>query len=227
MLYGDDSELFELMKRDLFTAVVGDVMDGAGLSHQFLPPQIKPLRDDMIVAGRAMPVLEADCCGHAVAHRGKAEPFGIMMEALDDLQAGEIYICTGSSPRYALWGELMSTRAIQLGATGAVLDGYSRDTRGIFALKFPTFSWGRYAQDQGLRGRVIDFRCPIKFGNGVKVGPGDIVFGDMDGVVIVPKDHERDIIHKAMEKAHGENKVKKAIEGGMSARQAWDTYGIL
>jgi len=227
MLYQNDRELFELMKRELFTAVVGDVLDTGGLQYQFLPPPIRPLREDMIIAGRAMPVLEADCCGNVVAGQGKAEPFGIMMEALDDLKAGEVYICTGSSPRYALWGELMSTRAMKLGAAGAVLDGYSRDTRGIYRLNFPTFSWGRYAQDQGPRGRVIDFRCAIEFDNGVRVQPGDIVFGDLDGVVVVPREHEKDIMHKAMEKALGENKVKKAIEDGMSAREAWNTYGIL
>src|SRR5690349_2900756 len=157
-----DHELFSLVKSELFTAVVGDVLDAAGYTNQFLPPQLRPLQDDMIVVGRAMPVLEADCLGDTVAHVGSKQPFGLMFRALDDLKPGEVYVCTGASPTYALWGELMSTRAIHLGAAGAVLDGYSRDTRGILRLKFPTFSWGSYAQDQRVRGRVIDFRCPIQ-----------------------------------------------------------------
>ena len=183
----DDAQLFQLMKAELFTAVVGDVLDAAGFTHQFLPPQIRALDSAMVVAGRAMPVLEADCYGEAITASGERKPFGLMFEALDSLQTNEVYICSGSSPTYALWGELMSTRALKCGAAGAVLDGYHRDTHGILRLGFPTFSYGSYAQDQRLRGRVIDYRCPIQFANGVVVSPGDIVFGDVDGVVIIPQ----------------------------------------
>ena len=225
--WNEDAELFGLMKRELFTAVVGDAMDKVGLTHQFLPPEVQPLRDDMVVVGRAMPVLEADCAGQKVGHLDEEKPFGVMFEALDDLKPGEVYICTGASPRYALWGELMSIRAMKLGAAGAVLDGFSRDTRGILRLNFPTFSAGRYAQDQGVRGRVIDYRCPIEFANGVRICPGDLVFGDMDGVVVVPGDHEAELIHQALEKVRGENLVRKAIEEGMPARQAFDRFGIM
>ncbi len=153
--------------------------------------------------------------------------FGLMLDALDDLRPGEVYVCGGSSPRYALWGELMSTRAMKLGASGAVLDGYSRDTTAILRLNFPTFSYGPYAQDQAIRGRVTDFRCRISFGNGVEVKPGDLVFGDVDGVVAVPSEYERDVIQEALLKVRGENAVRKAIEGGMSAREAFDRYGVM
>ncbi|MFN8447813.1 MAG: RraA family protein [Anaerolineae bacterium] len=225
--YEDDQQLFRLMKAELFTAVVGDVLDAAGCTRQFLPPQIKPLDAGMMVAGRAMPVLEADCHGETVAASGERQPFGLMFEALDALQPNDVYICTGSSPAYALWGELMSTRAMKLRAAGAVLDGYSRDTRGILRLGFPTFSHGTYAQDQRVRGRVIDFRCPIRFGNGVVVEPGDIVFGDEDGVVIIPRQHERNIIQAALDKVRGENRVRAAIEAGMSTVEAFRSFGIM
>jgi regulator of RNase E activity RraA len=223
----DDQELFRLVRQELFTAVVGDVMDASGLIHQFLPPEIKPLRSDMVLIGRAMPVLEADCAGQTIAHQNREAPFGVMLEALDDLKQGEVYICSGASPRYALWGELMSTRAIKLGAAGAVLDGYSRDTQGILRLNFPTFSRGSYAQDQAIRGRVIDFRCPLSFANGVQVKPGDLVFGDVDGMLTVPAEHEVEMINKALEKVRGENLVRKAIEEGMSARDAFERYDIM
>ena len=84
-----------------------------------------------------------------------------MFAALDSLKPHEVYVASGSSPRYALWGELMSTRALHLKAAGAVLDGYVRDTLGIYALNFPTFGYGSCAQDQGPRGKVVDaVRCP-------------------------------------------------------------------
>lgn len=223
----NDHNLFALMKRDLFTAVVGDVLDVAGLSRQFLPPEIRALRSDMVVCGRAMPVLEADAFAEDVSHTGKKQPFGLMFRALDDLKADEVYICTGSSFEYALWGELMSTRARHLGAAGAVVNGFSRDTHGILKLGFPTFSRGTYAQDQRLRGRVIDFRCPIGFANGVRVNPGDVIFGDVDGVVVIPQAQLRPITQAAMEKVFGENKVATAIRAGMSTQEAWDKFGIM
>jgi regulator of RNase E activity RraA len=229
MNWQSDQELFEIARRELFTAVVGDVMDKIGLQKQFLPPQIQPLREDMVTIGRAMTVLEADVFAEKVeaSHNPLSKKsFGLMLEALDDLKAGEIYVCTGSSPTYALWGELMSTRAMKLGAVGAVVDGYSRDTRGILQLGFPVFSYGRYAQDQGPRGKVIDFRVPIQIGN-VHIDPGDILFGDLDGVCVVPAEAEEDVFRLALEKARGEKKVADAIRGGMSTVEAWNKFGIM
>ena len=222
-----DDELFEVVKKELFTAVVGDVMDRMGYTRQFLPPQIRPLRDDMIVIGRAMPVLEADCTGVEIAALQMRKPFGLMLEALDHLKQNDVYICTGSSHTYALWGENMTTRAMKAGAAGAVLDGFSRDTRGILRLGFPVFSRGSYAQDQSIRGRVIDYGCPITFANGVVVHPGDIVFGDVDGVVIIPKDIAEEVIETALERVRSENRVREALKKGMSARDAFQTWGIM
>lgn len=224
-----DKELFAIVREELYTAVVGDIMDKLGYLHQFLPPQVQPLRDDMFLVGRAMTVLEADCFEDLPGHSNNPvmkQPFGLMLEALDDLKEDEIYICTGSSPSYALWGELMATRAQQLGATGAVVNGYSRDTKGILALNFPSFSYGRYAQDQAPRGKVIDYRVPLEI-EGVRINPGDIVVGDMDGVCIVPQEIEKEVFKKAIEKARGEKVVQKAILEGMSAKAAFDKYGIM
>ncbi len=228
-LWKDDADLFALARRELYTAVVGDIMDKLGFFHQFLPPQIRPLQPDMVVIGRAMTVLEADCFEHLSTGMGEGvvkQPFGLMLQALDDLKPNEVYICTGSSPRYALWGELMSCRAMQCGAVGAILDGYHRDTRGILRLNFPTFSYGCYAQDQAPRGKVIDFRCPIEL-QGTRVKSGDILFGDIDGVCVVPREIEEEVFTRAIEKARGEKTVMKALQQGMTATEAFRTYGIM
>ncbi|SDE10015.1 RraA family protein [Niabella drilacis] len=227
ILWKTDHELFHIVKHELYTAVVGDIMDKLGYLHQFLPPQIKPLRQDMFVVGRAMTVLEADVFGEeGNCNPVLKKPFGLMLEALDDLKTNEVYVCSGSSPTYALWGELMSTRAMKLGAAGAVVDGYSRDTNGILELSFPTFSYGRYAQDQAPRGKVIDFRVPLEI-RGVKVNPGDIIIGDSDGVCVVPAAIEEEVFARAIEKARGEKMVQKKIQEGMSAKEAFETYGIM
>lgn len=227
-LWQNDAELFALMKQELFSAVVGDTMDKMGCTRQFLPPTIQPLREDMVVAGRALPVLVADYFSERVNGQTSLgdKPFGLLFHALDDLKPNEVYLATGGTPNYALWGELLSTRALQLGAVGAVLNGYARDTRGILRLNFPTFSMGRYAQDQGARGKVVDFRIPIEIG-AVRIEPGDIVFGDLDGVCIIPRSIETEVIRGALEKVRGENLVRSALEDGMNAVDAFDKFGIM
>lgn len=218
-----DSELFELVGNDLFSAVVGDVMDRIGLLRQFLPAEIRPLDPGMRVVGRAMPVLVAD---RSEGETDLDPPFGLMFEALDDLKRDEVYVCGGGSSRYALWGELMSTRARVLGAAGAVVDGCYRDTDAIATLRFPTFGHGAYAQDQGPRGKVVAYRSTIRVGQ-VAVRPGDVVVGDRDGVCIVPRSHEEEVFVRAFKKAREENLVRKAIKAGMSSREAFDKYGVM
>jgi regulator of RNase E activity RraA len=228
-LWNSDDELFSLIQRELFTCVVGDVMDKMDLQHQFLPPQIHPLHHDMVTIGRAMPVLSVDVFKERVAGSANPlmdKPFGLMLEALDDLRPNEIYLNTGSSPRNALWGELMSTRARKLGARGAVLNGYVRDTKAILQLGFPTFAFGSYGQDSAPRYKVVDFRVPVEIGS-VRVRPGDILFGDIDGVLVVPAEAEYQVFTNALEKARGEKLVRKAIEAGSSAVDAFSKYGIM
>ena len=224
----DDRELFAMMRAELYSAVIGDILDKMHRYHQFLPARVQPIREHMVAAGRAMTVLETDAFEELSDGRNPImkQNFGLMLEALDDLKENEVYICTGSSPSYALVGELMCTRMQILKAAGAVVNGYHRDTKGIVELDFPCFSYGRYAQDQGPRGKVIDFRVPIEI-EGVRVNPGDIVFGDLDGVVIIPKEIEREVIERAYEKATGEKMVAEAIRGGMGAKESFDRHGIM
>jgi regulator of RNase E activity RraA len=228
-LWNSDQELFDIAKRELFTAVVGDVMDKMGLQKQFLPPQIKAMRDDMIVIGRAMPVLEVDVFGETEGsgvNPFMLKPFGLTFEALDSLKPNEVWVSTGSSPTYARWGGLMTVRATHLGAAGTVLNGYARDAREILQLNFPCFCYGNYAQDGGPRGKILDYRLPIRVGDAY-VRPGDIIFGDIDGVCVIPREAEEEAFTGALEKARGEQTVRKAIEGGMSTVDAFKKYGIM
>lgn len=226
----DDESLFKAAKEELFTALVGDILDGMGYTTQFLPPDIKVQNEKMVIIGRAMPVLEADMLElpEQVSSNNSflKKDFGLMFEALDSLKKHEVYICSGSSPEYALWGGLMSTRAKVLEAAGAVVNGYCRDIREINALDFPIASMGSYAQDQKVRGKVLDYRVPIKFGN-VTVRPGDIVFADIDGSIIIPKEVEEPVFIGAFEKARGEQKVLKALQEGMSTLDAYKKFGIM
>lgn len=215
-----DAGLFARVRDQLYTPVLGDVLDELGRLHQCLPPSIRPLHGDMTLVGRAMPVLSADVFGP------QRRPFGRLTEALDDLRPGEIYLALNPRAKCAGWGEIMTAAAKVRGATGAVIDGYHRDTPAVLAQDWPVFSRGAYAQDSGNRASVIDFRVRVEIG-GVVVHPGDLVVGDVDGVVVVPADIEDEVLERATQKATAENLVRQAIEGGMSSTEAFRTYGVL
>lgn len=219
-LWNDEAEKFRLMKEKLYTPVVGDILDAMGYTHQFLPPEIRPLREEMKLAGRAMTVLMIDVFGP------QEKPFGLLTEALDQLQKNEIYLATGGTGRCAYWGELLTATARTRGAAGAVVNGYHRDTPQVLAQHWPVFSRGAWAQDSSVRTQVVDFRCPIEIGQ-VTIQDGDLIFGDVDGVLVIPQQIADEVLEKALEKAAGEKKVRAAIEGGMSATEAFRVFGIL
>lgn len=221
-----ETVLFNTIRDKLFTAVVGDILDTMGHRAQFLPQEIKPLQPGTKLVGRAMPVLEADYLEGTGRGPLSDKAFGLMLEALDDLAADEIYIASGASLNYALWGGLMSTRAQHLKAAGAILDGFIRDTGEIVSLGFPVFSRGSYAQDQGVRGKVLDYRVSIEVGQAT-VQPGDLLFGDDEGVLVIPQSVEAEAIEGALEKVATESEVAIAIRGGMSTRDAFDTFGVM
>lgn len=220
MMWNNDNELFELIKKDLYTPVVGDILDEMGYYHQFLPAELRPIRESDKLAGRAMPVLMIDVYGP------QKKPFGYLTEALDQLQPGEIYLASGGQMRCAYWGELLTATAKVRGAVGAVINGYYRDSLQVMEQNFPVFSRGRYAQDSSVRTQVADYRCPLEVGE-VWVEPGDLVFGDIDGVLVIPQKIVQPVIEKALIKAKGEKTVRKAIENGMSSTEAFAKYGIL
>ncbi len=220
MEWTNDHKLFELIKSELYTPVVGDILDGMGYYHQFLPQSIQPIRPEMKLAGYAMPVLMIDVYG------SQKKPFGLLTEALDQLQPNEIYLASGGEMRCAYWGELLTATAKKRGAVGAVLNGYHRDTPQVLTQDFPVFSRGAYAQDSSVRTQVADYRCRIEVGQ-VTIQSGDLIFADMDGALAIPRALIAEVIEKSLEKARGEKLVRKAIENGMSATEAFRTFGIL
>ena len=233
-LWKNDEEMFALMKEKLYTPVVGDILDQMGYRHQFLPAEIRPLvslvpmsyyvqgdepNNRLKVAGYACTVLENDVYGEP------EKPFGYMTEALDDLKPNEIYIATGAR-HSALWGELLTASAKARGAVGAVLDGYTRDTPMVLEQNFPVFCSGTWAQDSSVRTYVFAWRCDIEIGQ-VTVHNGDIVFGDVDGVLIIPKEIMNEVIERALVKASTEKTMRKAVEAGMLVTDAFAKFGVL
>lgn len=218
--WNTDGELALAFKKELYTPVVGDILDELGYYHQFLPPAVQPIRLTDKLIGRAMPVLMIDVYGP------QKKPFGKLTEALDQLQPGEIYLASGGEMRCAYWGEILTATAKKRGAVGAVINGYHRDTPMVMEQEWPVFSRGRFAQDSSVRTQVADYRCSIEI-EGVWINPGDLIFGDIDGVVVIPKAVEEEVILKALKKARSEKVVRKEIDNGMPSTEAFLKYGIL
>lgn len=232
-LWKSDEELFTLIREKLYTPVVGDILDQMGYNHQFLPASIRPLTalvpPNMVepfrpdnrnkLVGWACTILEND------VFSAPKKPFGYLTEALDQLRPNEVYVATGAH-NSALWGELLTATSRVKGAVGAVIDGCTRDTPQVLEQNFPVFCTGCWAQDSSIRTYVCDFRCTIEIGQ-VTIHDGDLMFGDVDGVLAVPRAIVEEVIEKALEKAAGEKLVRRAIEGGMSATDAFARFGIL
>ena len=126
----------------------------------------------------------------------------------------------------ALWGELLSTASRNTGCVGAIVDGAVRDVAKIQSMGFPVFARGTSVYDSAHRHRVIDIDVVVEIG-GVRFGPGDLVFADVDGIVVVPQAVETEAIERAWQKVYDENKVRDAIKQGMKASEAFATYGVL
>lgn len=219
---GDPDFLDELTRR-LYTAVLSDVLDDVGIRAQALPSRIRPLDENLVLAGFARTGLFRD-----VYHVAEDEnPYALEIAILDDLKSGDVMIFgCGASGRIAPWGELLTTAARARGARGAVTDGLVRDVRGIRSVRFPVYHGGIAPLDSKGRGKVVDIDIPIECA-GVRAEPGDLVFGDVDGVVIVPRRAEEDVLARAFDKVARENTTRDELLRGAKLKDVYDRYGVL
>lgn len=205
----------------LYSAVLADVLDSLGHRNSVLPPVIRPLRQEWQILGRAATL---SCV--AVACEPK-RPYAVELECIDLLKPGDILVATTNGERTsALWGELLSTACRAHGAMGVVLDGLTRDAAKILQMDFPVFATGFSPLDSKGRVDGISHGQPIRIGDCV-VQPGDFIFGDIDGVVVVPAGLAETAFPRALEKVTGENKVRDELAKGRSVREVFDEYGIL
>ncbi len=217
----DDRELFDWIAANLYTAVLSDSCDQGGFQNQTFGPEIRPTDESLVMVGRARTSLwvEVDYV--------LENPYEGEMLAMDSLQPGEIAVmATGGSQQIATLGELMSTAALKRGATGAVTDGLIRDVRRIRELKFPVFSAGYRPVDSKGRGVVTAHQLAVEI-SGVRIDPGDLVMGDVDGVVVVPRAVERKVLETAWEKVSAENNTREELERGVLLSEVYAKYGVL
>ncbi|MCZ2157208.1 MAG: RraA family protein [Bryobacterales bacterium] len=222
--WNSDAEMLALVRRHLYSAVIGDICDSLGFRNQYLDAALAPIdrSNRLVLAGRALTVVEQD----TDTVEDEENPWGLMLEALDSLSTDEIYVCSGATGSYALFGELMATAARNRGAVGAICNGYVRDTHQLVEMQFPVFCRGTYGCDQRGRGTVTSYGGTLRIGN-VDLRRGELLVGDIDGVVIVPLEAEEEVITRALAKARTESVVRVALANGMRAAEAFRQYGVL
>ena len=209
------------MRQCLYSAVVCDALDAAGMKNQSPRVPLRPLTVPGVLIGRCKTTLWAE-----MSHVDP-EPYKLELLAVDTCRPDDVLIAAaGGTMRSGLWGELLSTAARRSGCVGAIVDGPVRDVVKMTAMGFPVFARGTCVYDSKDRNRVIDIDVPVEI-DGVRFSPGDLVIADADGVVVVPQRVEAEVLRAAWDKVHAENEVRAAIAGGMSATEAFRKYGVL
>ena len=216
-----DAELFHQIESTLYTAVVADSLDELGHHDRAMSETLRPVTPNFCFAGWARTISCVDL------HYTPQDPYAKEIEAVDSILPGEVVVVsTGRSQRNAPWGELLSTAAVARGARGAVVEGLVRDVKKMEALGFPVFAVGIKPVDSKGRGVVMEYNVPVGCGE-VLVTPGDLVFADYDGVVVVPREVVNEVVRLATEKVTRENHSRAELKLGAYLRDVYRKYGVL
>jgi regulator of RNase E activity RraA len=218
-----DKKLIAAARARLYSGVISDVLDGLGNMRHAMATNIRPLDEKLVLFGRArtglyMPVYHVET---------GVNPYEWEIALVDDLKPDDVAVLAcPPGDRIAPWGELLSTAANARGAAGAVTDGLVRDVKLIRSMRFPVFCGGIGPLDSKGRGMVMKIEVPIECG-GVPVTPGDWVFGDIDGVCVIPAALVEKTVTMALEKVSHETTVREELSRGDLLRTVFARHGIL
>ncbi|MDA4114495.1 MAG: RraA family protein [Thaumarchaeota archaeon] len=205
----------------MYSAVISDILDEVGVRNHTLSHHIRPIRADMVLAGRAMPIVSSK------VFEIHDDPYKLSIEVLDSLRPNEVpVIVTNNDSTTAMWGELFSTASRARGARGTIIEGFSRDTRKIMEMDYPLFCTGTMPTDSKGRAEFIKYGHQVRCGD-VIIKPGDVVFADLDGVVAIPKELEREVLDQAYKKVGKEGAVRIELLNGALLGEAWRKHGVL
>lgn len=222
-MFKSDEERFAWIRENLYVPIVCDILDGLGKHNQGMHQRLRPLDPDhCIIVGRARTFRWMD-----TDYMVEEDPYGLEIDAIDSLGLNDVVIhSTDYAGTNAPWGELLSTASKVRGVAGCICDSQIRDCLRIKALEFPVFYQGIRPLDSLGRGRVMAYDVPVRCGE-VLVNPGDLVFADFDGIVVVPKDVEEETLNRAAEKVQKENVTRAGLLEGKTLREVYNIYGVL
>ncbi len=222
MKFESESELFSYFEENAYAAVFSDVLDKMGYCFQAVSPhsRIHPLKDNFVIMGRAVTLLNDN-------DSNKEEPYDAVIKCIDSLKPDSVLVTTGTDNFVTgIMGELTATALRAKKGRGAIVNGYTRDARKLIKMEFPTFAWGVSPVDTKGRVRVVDYNIPIIIGN-VKISPGDLIFADLDGIIVIPKNLEKEVIEEVVKRISTENIVRKELTEGKTMAEVWEKYQVL
>ena len=221
----DDQEIFSFVRHNLYVAAVCDILDSLGYREQAMHHRLRPLLPDIRNCGfvgraRTFKWMQVD-------YVNKEDPYGLEIEAMDALNAGDVVVhSTDFSGTNAPWGELMTTLAMVKGVAGCVCDSQIRDCVRIIEMGFPVYYTGIRPLESMGRAKGMAHDVPVRCGE-VLVHPGELVFADYDGIVVIPQAVENEVLRLAQEKVGKESLTRQGLLEGKSLREVYDTYGVL
>ena len=224
-MFETDEANFGFVKQNLYVAAVCDILDSLGYREQAMHPRLRPLLPDIRNCGfvgraRTFKWMQVD-------YVNKEDPYGLEIESMDALNAGDVVVhSTDFSGTNAPWGELMTTLAKVKGVAGCVCDSQVRDCVRIIEMGFPVYYTGIRPLDSMGRAKVMAFDVPVRCGE-VLVRPGELIFADYDGVVVIPQAVESEVLRLSKEKVGKESLTRQGLLEGRSLREVYDTYGVL
>ncbi|MDP2984332.1 MAG: RraA family protein [Candidatus Latescibacter sp.] len=223
MDFKNELEIFDFMEKYFYAGALSDILDEMGYPECAISPysMIRPLYPEAVCAGRVRTLLNAP------ARTGTVDPYRLAIELVDSLKPGEVSVASSDKPiECGIMGELSAMAMTRRGARGCIVDGYTRDARKIIQRRFPTFARGVSPIDTTERVMVIEYDCPVIIG-GRRAVPGQIVFADLDGIILIPKAVETEVIQEAAKRVNVETQVRDNLSEGATMRDVWDKYHVL
>ncbi|MCA9985340.1 MAG: RraA family protein [Anaerolineales bacterium] len=225
MPFENDAEIRDFIQKGVYVPVLCDILDSLGYREQAMHQRLRPLLPDMYNCGfvgraRTARWMEMD-------YVVEGDPYGNEIDLVDDLKPGDVIVhSTDYAGSNAPWGELLSTAAKLNGAVGCVCDSQVRDTIRIIEMGFPVYYAGIRPLDSQGRAHVMDYDVPIRCGE-VLVQPGELIVADFDGIVVIPKAVEAELLGLAQEKITKEDMTRQELLEGKTLRAVYEKYGVL
>ena len=211
----------EMIKEILYSGIISDVLDGMGYRNQALAGGISPLTDDTVIFGPAFTSIGT------TVYSMPENPLVAQCKVVDQLGEDEIYVLvTRGDYNCAVFGELFATAVNARKGAGVLLDGYARDVKALKEMKFPLFYKGRDVRTSKGRCEINECQIPVIL-DGVTIRPGDYIFGDIDGVIVIPKEVAEEVIRQAAETVEKENEVRTRLLNGSTLQKAYKEIGAI
>ena len=209
------------LKKNLYSGVLCDVLDGMGYRNQSIGQRLMPLNDETVIFGPAFTSIAT------VVYSMPEHPLTAQCKVVDQLGEGEIYVLvTRGEYNCAVFGELFATAVKQRKGAGVLLDGYVRDLKAIKEMNFPLFYAGRDPRTSKGRAEINECQIPVIL-DGVTIRPGDLIFGDIDGVVIIPKGIADEVFEEALATIKKEDQVREGLINGDSLEKVYGEIGAI